>query len=182
MEILLISIIVASAASVGGLIAMFTKSEMKQYSKWIKCSELAMAFIISILMLAFYSKWTILFLFVGAFSVIATNNYFQNIHLDKYTRTIMFGLGLGILFSINREVAFVFGVIVSLYSIIKGSLVGAYFMPKKKNIFMKIGNFQAMFILSSLIGFYLFTNPILQASALNFAAGAVIATIFGTKL
>ena len=43
-----------------------------------------------------------------------------------------------------------------------------------------IGNFQAVFILAALIGFYFITIPILQAIVLNFAAGAVIATIVGS--
>jgi len=182
MEVLLISIIVAAASSVGGLIAMLTKNEMKQYGRWIKYSELIMVIIISILMLSFYHKWTILFLLIGALFVAAINNYLYSIHLDRYVRATMFGLGFGILFGINREAAFVFGVAVAIYNIIKGSRIGAYFMSKKKNIFVEIGNFQAIFILSALAGFYFLTAPVLQASILNFAAGAAIATVFGTKL
>ncbi len=182
MEMLLIAVIVASATSAGGLIAMLTKSEMRQYRKWIKFSELAIAFVASIMMLTFYFEWTILLLFVGAFSVIFISKYIKNIWMDQYIKTAMFGLGLGILFNISRKAALAFGIIVAFYNMIKGSRAGAYFMSKKKNIFFNIGNFQALFIISAMTGYFLFANPSLQASALNFAAGAAVATIFGTKL
>ncbi len=182
MEIVLISVIVAIAASIGGLIAMFTKKEMEQYDKWINYSELIVSLILAILMITLYQTWTILFLIIGASFVMLANKFLFHIHLSRYLRMLMFGLALGILFSINRETAFIFGTIVAIHNIIKGSRVGAYFIPKRKNIFKKIGNFQAIFILAALAGFYMITLPIYQAMTLNFAAGAVIATVFGTKI
>ena len=181
-EVLLISIIIAIAASVGGIIAMMTKKEMKQYDKWIKYAELIITSILAIFMITAYQDFlSILFIIIGAITVIFMNKLLFHIHLHRYLRVLLFGLGLGILFHISRETAFLFGTIVAFHNIIKGSRVGAYFLPKRTNIFKEIGNFQALFIIATLIGFYIFTIPATQAAMLNFGAGAIIATVIGTK-
>jgi len=180
MEIILVSIIVAIASSIGGLIAIYTKKEIKQYNKWIKYSELFISSILAILMITIYKAWTISFLVIGAIFTISLSNFLLHIHLSRYIQTFLFGLALGIFFNISRETALAFGAIVAVYNLIKGSMIGAHFIPKRKNIFKKIGNFQAIFILTAIVGYYFITAPVYQAATLNFAAGAVIATIFGS--
>jgi len=183
MTFILVSVIVAIAASIGGLIAIYTKKEIEQFDKWIKYSEIALSILLAILMISVHkSVWPVLFLIVGAVFVILLNKSLFHIHLNRFIRALMFGFALGILFNINRDIAFPFAVILSLHNIIKGSRIGAYYLDKRKNIFKVIGNFQAIFIIATLLGFYVFSNQLLQAVVLNFAAGAVITTAIGTKI
>ena len=178
-EIILISIIVAAAASVGGLISIYAKEEMEQYEKQINYFEMILSLIPLFFIFLIYKGFIpVIFLVIGIITIfILTKSLFHDL-FDKYTRTIIFGIILGILLSFQRNTAFIFGTFVALYNIIKGSKIGHYYKSKRVNIFKKIGNFQALFIISALLGFYLLSFPIIRVFVLYFSVGVIITLTF----
>ena len=182
-EILLVSIIIAAAASIGGLLAIYTKKEMKQYERFIEYSERILSLIPLFFAFLIYSGlFPILFLLIGAITIyILEKSLFHDL-FDKFTKMIMFGVVFGVLLSFQREIAFIFGTLVALHNIVKGSRIGIYYIPKRVNIFKKIGNFQAIFVISALVGFYLLSFPIIKIFVLYFSAGAIIFLALKNKM
>ncbi len=174
-NILLISIVIAAAASIGGIISLYTKEEMKQYKKQIELAEILLSIIPLFFIFFIYEGiFPIIFLFAGIVVFLILDKSMFHKNLKRYSRMFLFGIALGILFNYQRQTAFIFGTFVGLYNMVKGSCIGSGYISRKTNIFKKIGNFQALFIISSLIGFYILSFSLINIWFLYFVAGGIL--------
>jgi hypothetical protein len=164
-DILVLSVVVSFAATIGGIISLYTKIEIRDYKKWIMLSEKILLILISILLITMY-QWTILFVFLGLAIPLLK---FDKLNLTKYTTL---GVALGAMFALNAQASYFIGALISLLLIINASLIG--YNTKKRNVFKEIGKYQAIFIIAAIFSYLISITPFVEALLLNSAAGVLI--------
>ena len=177
-DFVLAAIIIAVAASAGGLIALFTAKEIKQYKKWIFFSEVFLAAILAGLLITINEPIYILMMPIGAVLIVMLNRVLPETHIYSFLKMLFIGIGFGILFKWNMQYAFLFGTVAALHNVIKGSRIGEALMRKRKNVFKGIGLFQAVFILGAFASYYFCTRDFGQLLLLNLGAGMILGSFF----
>ena len=164
-DILLLSIVVSFAATLGGIISLYTKGEIKEVKKWILLAEKILLIAISILLITIY-KWTVLVVFLGLLIPLFK---FEKLNLIKYKAL---GVALGVMFALNPQAGYFMGALMSIPLILNASLIG--YKTKKKILFKEIGKYQAIFIIAAIFSFLISVNAFVEALLLNAAAGVLI--------
>ena len=164
-DILILSIVVSFSTTAGGIISLYTKSEIKIYKKWINLSEKILLIILSLFLITIY-KWTIAVIFLGLAIPLLK---IKKINLVKYT-TI--GIAIGTMFALNAQASYFLGALITIPIILNSTLLG--YISKKSSVFKEIGKYQAIFIIASIFAFLISTTPFVKALLLNAAAGIIV--------
>ncbi|MCD6576077.1 MAG: hypothetical protein J7K73_02880 [Nanoarchaeota archaeon] len=169
--ILVILVIILASLLAGGIIAIYTKKEIEQYESWLNYAEDILLFIISIFMISFYKNLFVLLLIPVGLVIPFLIDKKKHIFLQ----VALIGLAVGTFYNISGSV-YLFSIVSIAYFILLSSIYTSK-LPKGKNILIEIGKLQVIFIILSIVGIVLFKEALYQALALNFASGALLATI-----
>jgi len=181
-EVYLSLLLAIISAFLGGLIAVYTKEEIKKYFKQISAFKEVIIFAIGLILLIINERPIYIALTIFAFGA-ATTTILNKFWLGKYNRMFelaLLGLILGGVFNINLTFAFLITSLIVIYNLIAESLTIEPLLSKKAEYdFKMIAITQMALLVGFLFSFILFTaTKVIPTAFIIYVSGALIFLVF----